>query len=226
VGCIFGEMMVCKPLFFGKKEEIEHLAYIFSVVGAPTEDSWPGVKDTQLWSKLSASGLFKPRSKPNWEQFEAVQRLTRSGFDVLNGLLACNPANRMSCADAMNHAWMTEAPVRINARDLPKWADSNSETHNVRRRIKSDDKFKPGGDMSSMGVSVNAKQYLAALEGTTQGDAPRPSSKNDGDDAPRGGPGPLPPGWLERKSGSTGKVYYINVKTKGTQWDRPTKPAT
>jgi len=36
---------------------------------------------------------------------------------------------------------------------------------------------------------------------------------------------PLPDGWEKRSSRSTGRAYYLNVYTKDSQWDAPTKPA-
>ncbi|KAL0280237.1 UNVERIFIED_CONTAM: hypothetical protein PYX00_001590 [Menopon gallinae] len=35
----------------------------------------------------------------------------------------------------------------------------------------------------------------------------------------------LPAGWEKRLSRSTGQHYYLNMHTKESQWDRPTKPA-
>eukprot|EP01117_Protostelium_nocturnum_P012403 TRINITY_DN4578_c0_g1_i3.p1 TRINITY_DN4578_c0_g1~~TRINITY_DN4578_c0_g1_i3.p1 ORF type:complete len:1470 (-),score=651.05 TRINITY_DN4578_c0_g1_i3:52-4461(-) len=37
---------------------------------------------------------------------------------------------------------------------------------------------------------------------------------------------PLPKGWKEYVSNTTGKKYYYNTVTKTPQWDRPTEPAT
>uniref|UniRef100_T1J7S1 Peptidyl-prolyl cis-trans isomerase n=1 Tax=Strigamia maritima TaxID=126957 RepID=T1J7S1_STRMM len=36
----------------------------------------------------------------------------------------------------------------------------------------------------------------------------------------------LPQGWEKRMSRSTGQAYYLNINTKESQWDRPTKPAS
>nr|QGQ62234.1 peptidyl-prolyl cis-trans isomerase [Demodex brevis] len=36
----------------------------------------------------------------------------------------------------------------------------------------------------------------------------------------------LPKGWEKRISRSTGQVYYLNVYTKESQWDRPTNEAS
>ncbi|CAG7834742.1 unnamed protein product [Allacma fusca] len=35
----------------------------------------------------------------------------------------------------------------------------------------------------------------------------------------------LPEGWEKRVSRSTGKAYYLNMYTKDSQWEVPTKPA-
>lgn len=35
-------------------------------------------------------------------------------------------------------------------------------------------------------------------------------------------PPPLPDGWEERKT-ENGRLYYVNHKTKTTQWVKPTK---
>ncbi|KAF4517758.1 hypothetical protein B566_EDAN002963 [Ephemera danica] len=35
----------------------------------------------------------------------------------------------------------------------------------------------------------------------------------------------LPSGWEKRLSRSTGQHYYLNIYTKESQWDTPTKPA-
>ncbi len=36
----------------------------------------------------------------------------------------------------------------------------------------------------------------------------------------------LPPGWVEAKDPSTGKVYYCNPKTRETSWERPVSTAS
>jgi len=35
----------------------------------------------------------------------------------------------------------------------------------------------------------------------------------------------VPEGWEERTSRSTGQVYYLNIHTKQSQWEKPTAPA-
>ena len=44
VGCIFAEMFTRKPFFLGNGYEIEQIFQIFSIMGTPTLDYWPGLK--------------------------------------------------------------------------------------------------------------------------------------------------------------------------------------
>jgi len=51
-----------------------------------------------------------------------------------------------------------------------------------------------------------------------------PSTKVDKDAAGGGedSQGPLPPGWVERRSRSTGRIYYLNNELQKSQFERPT----
>lgn len=52
VGCIFAELVLREPLFAGKNE-MDQLDKIFSVLGNPSIDVWPGFCDLPMLSKLS-----------------------------------------------------------------------------------------------------------------------------------------------------------------------------
>ena len=53
VGCIFGELLTRRPMFDGQGEA-DQINKIFKVLGAPTEDSWPGFSKLPNADKLSA----------------------------------------------------------------------------------------------------------------------------------------------------------------------------
>jgi len=52
VGCIFAELVLREPLFAGKNE-MDQLDKIFSVLGNPSTEVWPGFGDLPLLSKLA-----------------------------------------------------------------------------------------------------------------------------------------------------------------------------
>lgn len=47
VACIFAELVLREPLFTGKNE-MDQLDKIFSVIGNPTEETWPGYNQLKL----------------------------------------------------------------------------------------------------------------------------------------------------------------------------------
>lgn len=54
IGCIFAEFLLRKPLFMGEGEA-DQISKIFKLIGAPTEESWPGFSSLPLSSKISRS---------------------------------------------------------------------------------------------------------------------------------------------------------------------------
>jgi cell division cycle 2-like len=120
VGCIFGEMLRGDALFQGRGE-IEQLGKIFSVLGAPTEERWPG------WSKLSGAATVKWKtgtvSKLS-ELFPSMAfngrcTLSKSGLELLSGLLALDPKQRLSAAAALAHPWFKEFPLAKEQEEMP-----------------------------------------------------------------------------------------------------------
>jgi serine/threonine protein kinase len=115
VGCIFGELILRKPLFPGQGES-DQLIKIFKILGVPTEDRWPGVSSLPHTSKLNLS-RFPSRSVVNYplelsvpefpclrsklrETFPGTAfgggvQLSDKGFDLLNRLLCLDPQQVM-----------------------------------------------------------------------------------------------------------------------------------
>ncbi|CAI7593185.1 unnamed protein product [Penicillium glandicola] len=96
-GCIIAEMYTGRPLFPGANNE-DQLLKIFSVMGTPTEHTWPGI--TQL-----------PEYKPVLPVYQTqdlrhlIEGLDPLGADLLGSLLQLRPELRISAADALRHSW-------------------------------------------------------------------------------------------------------------------------
>ena len=54
IGCIFAELLLRKPLFMGEGE-VDQLNKIFKIIGAPTEERWPGYVDLPMSGKIGRS---------------------------------------------------------------------------------------------------------------------------------------------------------------------------
>lgn len=80
MGCIFAELATGDPLFRGDSE-IDQLFKIFSILGVPTEESWPGVV------KLRD---YNPETYPSWHSYKLFEldglkkRLSPDGLDLLS----------------------------------------------------------------------------------------------------------------------------------------------
>ncbi|XP_062168327.1 cyclin-dependent kinase G-2-like [Alnus glutinosa] len=110
VGCIMAELVGKEPLFKGKNE-VDQLGKIFQILGAPNEETWPGL------TKL-------PGVRPNIKQMHNLLRkkfparsftgspvLSNLGFDLLSKLLAYDPEKRITAEAALNHDWFREVPL-------------------------------------------------------------------------------------------------------------------
>jgi len=103
-GCIVAEMATGHALFPGDCE-IGTAFKIMQLVGSPTEATWPGFQQ-QLphWSKIfpawPSTGLKAIR--------DARPELGEVGIDLLQGLLALNPASRPRARRARSHALFSQ----------------------------------------------------------------------------------------------------------------------
>nr|CAG4638526.1 EOG090X081V [Cyclestheria hislopi] len=105
-GCIFAELANAgRPLFPGSDVD-DQLKRIFKLLGTPTEDTWPGL--TQLPD-------YKPFViyQPTMTFAQVVPKLNLKGRDLLQKLLICNPALRISAEEAMAHPYFADLPPPV-----------------------------------------------------------------------------------------------------------------
>ena len=108
VGCIFAEM-ICGSRLFQPKGVLSQHHLIFSALGTPTEESWPGVTSLpKFYGKKypvnRAIGLEKvaPKLKTNDDV-----------LDICKGLVQLHPDSRLKASDAMKHEFFSCLPAQL-----------------------------------------------------------------------------------------------------------------
>jgi serine/threonine protein kinase len=106
VGCILAEFMDRKPLFPGSDDR-DMAQRIFSMLGTPTEASWPGVEKYKLYHSYAPALLRTSRSQLR-QHFTTFER--HVVLDLLEELLKMDPSKRITAQEALRHPWFTSSP--------------------------------------------------------------------------------------------------------------------
>ncbi|XP_047187487.1 cyclin-dependent kinase 15 isoform X2 [Scophthalmus maximus] len=109
-GCVFIEMLQGAPAFPGVTDVFEQLQKIWTVLGVPCEDNWPGVS-------------LLPNYRPEWfhqsepKQFRAVwkrlNQLPHKTEDLVQRMLTRVPTDRISALEALKHPYFSTLPPPI-----------------------------------------------------------------------------------------------------------------
>lgn len=130
IGCIFGELLIMKPLFPGQTEQ-QQIDLIFEGLGSPNEVLWPDYGD------IRANSRFKlPTFKFNTLLSKLGDRKIDEGsslFHFWTRLLAYDPGvkinsksekkpfHRMTSHEALRHKFFSEEPKAIHPSLFPTW---------------------------------------------------------------------------------------------------------
>lgn len=98
IGCIFGELLLRKPIFMGDAE-INQLFKIFEVLGSPTDDTLPGYK---TFPHYSSSFPFYDKGTGLASRLQNTCA-TNEAIDLLGSMFAYNPSKRITCKEALKH---------------------------------------------------------------------------------------------------------------------------
>ncbi|KAE9592841.1 putative protein-serine/threonine kinase CMGC-CDK-Pl family [Lupinus albus] len=99
VGCIFGEMVIGKPIF-GEMGTCDELDAIFRMLGTPSEETWPGITQYPLFGSYA---IYNPMDLSTF--FSALEP---EGLQLLKMLLCLDPKRRISAETALKHAYFKD----------------------------------------------------------------------------------------------------------------------
>jgi serine/threonine protein kinase len=104
VGVVFAELLRGKHLF-AAHGELAMINQVFALIGAPTEESWPG------YFQSPVAQSFSFQSSPNIVKDKFERLTSASGLDLLTKLLNGNPDERMTIEAALQHPYFTDEGI-------------------------------------------------------------------------------------------------------------------
>jgi len=106
LGCVMAELIGGSVLFQELDSE-DQLRAIFALLGMPNDATWP-------WFSSTAFGAEIPEPERQLRKCSLLRckfpewKLSKEGFDVLSGLLTCNPDKRLTAAAALKRPWFLQ----------------------------------------------------------------------------------------------------------------------
>ncbi|PHH62171.1 hypothetical protein CDD81_7365 [Ophiocordyceps australis] len=153
VGCVFGEMLVGKPILAGDSDS-HQLELIWDLMGVPTEDTMPG------WKQLPGGDHLSPRPRPGNLQTR-FREYGSGAVALLKELLKLDWRTRINAVDALEHPYFKMAPLPMEPHEIPTY----EESHELDRRKFHDRKaaLPPAPKGGTVGVGPDANGATAGF---------------------------------------------------------------
>ncbi|KAL6851883.1 hypothetical protein ACP4OV_020068 [Aristida adscensionis] len=111
LGCVMAELVDFVVILFDGEDDAEQLRDIFKVVGVPGKTAWkalkPQVLDDEVRQWRERQKQVGRYSSCDLRHTFPEEMLSEDGFEVLKGLLTCNPKRRLTAAAALRCRWFT-----------------------------------------------------------------------------------------------------------------------
>lgn len=104
-GCIFGELLLQKPLLPGKSE-IQQIDLIIDLLGTPNDKIWP------KFSELPIPQSVNLKQQPFNNISQLFSGVSKAGIRLLNLLLMYDPTKRATAEECLQSSYFRETPLR------------------------------------------------------------------------------------------------------------------
>ncbi|RWS31549.1 protein kinase-like protein [Leptotrombidium deliense] len=135
-GCIFGELLLKKPLLPGRTE-IHQIDLIINFLGTPNDKIWPE------FSKLPIVENFSLKEQPYNNVKHVFHWVSPAGIRLLNSLFIYDPKKRLTAEECLQSSYFREKPLPCEPGLMPSFP----QHRNMKRQ-------------SNFSNSVNAKRSV------------------------------------------------------------------
>ncbi|VDM96831.1 unnamed protein product [Onchocerca ochengi] len=125
VGCIIAELLLRVPIFPGESD-IDQLVKIYSVLGTPTGEDWPGLEEFPDFITIKPMPAVPLKSV-----------FTAAGDDLIELIYQClrfDPNKRWNATQALRSYYFQSMPYACDDCDLPLPSSSRSTVFKRKRR--------------------------------------------------------------------------------------------
>ncbi|KAI0071594.1 Pkinase-domain-containing protein [Panus rudis PR-1116 ss-1] len=128
IGCVLGEMFHRRPILPGSSD-LDQLDKIWQLCGTPNQHTWPDYDTLPGCEGVKRFQTYVRRLRQN---FEAIGPET---VDLLDKLLICNPRERLTASQALDHDYFWTDPLPADPKSLPSYEASHEFDKRGRRQV-------------------------------------------------------------------------------------------
>lgn len=187
-GCILAELLAGKPIMPGRTE-VEQLHKIFKLCGSPSEEYWKK-------SKLPHATIFKPQQPYKRCIAQTFKDFPPSALQLIETLLAIDPADRKTATDALRSDFFTTEPYACDPSSLPQ--------------------YPPSKEMDAKRRDEEARRLRAAGRNNAEG-----TKKTRTRERPRAVPAPEANAELQANIDRRRLISHANAKSKSEKFPPP-----
>ncbi|KAH7926241.1 Pkinase-domain-containing protein, partial [Leucogyrophana mollusca] len=126
IGCVLGEMFMRKPILPGISD-IDQLEKIWQLCGTPNQHTWPNHDTLPGCEGVKRFSNYPKRLKT------AYDSIGPETCDLLDKLLTCNPRERITASQALDHDYFWTDPLPADPKSLPSYEASHEFDKRSRR---------------------------------------------------------------------------------------------
>ena len=118
LGVMMAELLAGKHPFHGRSDT-EQLSEMLDLLGTADIKEWSGYDSRRLPGGCQPDSFLRNKFPCPSSEARSVRgpaALSEAGFEVLSGLLRCNPEKRFTAARALQHRWFKEVNPRTTRR--------------------------------------------------------------------------------------------------------------